>query len=295
LCGYSLRGLTGTAADGSATDGGAAVKARCPECGYPFWWGELLRARQWHHPYLFEHHPRRNIRTFIRTVVSGMRPRRFWSSLNAGHDIRPRRLRIYWVVVSLIILISGVGGRYVAAAIAIYRLNQNMLNAPASWVISGSPSSSFLDELRARVEWSDLEGLIGITGVLWPWLSLVVLLIFQASMRRARIRPAHVLRCVVYSGDVFVWSGLVALGFGVARWLLTHDAEPELEVRAQLAALTSLALGAAATWRLAVAYRKYLRFDHAVATAIASGVIVLLFLVTVLSLLSEQFYMLFLS
>jgi hypothetical protein len=235
------------------------------------------------------------VRSFVRTVVSGLRPLRFWSSLNAGHDIRPRRLRIYWIVVSLIILISGVGGRYVAAAIAVYRQNQNMINAPARWTIPGSPSPSFFAEVRARVEWAGLEGLIGITGVLWPWLSLVVLLIFQASMRRARIRPAHVLRCVVYSGDVFVWSGLVALGFGLAHWLWTHDAAPEVEVRAQLAALTSLALGAVATWRLAVAYRKYLRFDHAVATAIACGVIVLLFVVTVLSLVSEQFYVLFLS
>ena len=60
LCGYSLRGLA------------AAVphEPRCPECGYSFEWFGLLQAREFHHPYLFEHHPRRNLWSFARTLLS---------------------------------------------------------------------------------------------------------------------------------------------------------------------------------------------------------------------------------
>src|SRR5438552_8175870 len=112
LCGYSLRGLS------------AEPEPRCPECGYRFQWQELLRARQLAHPYLFEHYPRRNVISFLRTMLGGLRPRRFWSSLNAGHDIRPRRLVIYWIIVSLVIVASGVGGRFASEAVALYRESQ---------------------------------------------------------------------------------------------------------------------------------------------------------------------------
>src|SRR5437667_5705710 len=105
LCTYSLRGLS------------AEREPRCPECGYSFQWEELLRSRQLAHPYLFEHHPRRNVWSFLRTVFAGLRPERFWSSLNAGHEIRPRRLVTYWVLVSLVTVMSGIAGRYVAEAV----------------------------------------------------------------------------------------------------------------------------------------------------------------------------------
>src|SRR4051794_2250110 len=70
LCGYSLRGLAAAVPDAP----------RCPECGYRFEWAELLVARQHRHPYLFEQHPERNARSFLRTLLGGLRPARFWSS-----------------------------------------------------------------------------------------------------------------------------------------------------------------------------------------------------------------------
>src|SRR5688500_14282446 len=81
LCGYSLRGLSAAVPE----------SPRCPECGYRFQWPELLAARQYLHPYLFEQHPERNVRSFLRTLFGGLRPRRFWASLHAAHAVRPRR------------------------------------------------------------------------------------------------------------------------------------------------------------------------------------------------------------
>ena len=49
LCDYNLRGL---------------IQPRCPECGYRFEWQGLLDPKYRLHPYLFEHHPERNFRSF---------------------------------------------------------------------------------------------------------------------------------------------------------------------------------------------------------------------------------------
>src|SRR5687767_4113902 len=103
LCGYSLRGLGG-AAEASTTPETAAEPAtwtRCPECGYVCHWKLLLHARHSRQHFLFEHHPRRNVWSYFHTLLAGQRPTRFWSAINAGHQLRPGRLVVYWVVTSL--------------------------------------------------------------------------------------------------------------------------------------------------------------------------------------------------
>src|SRR6476620_9578090 len=76
LCGYQLRGLT---------------EPRCPECGYRFEWRPLLDPTGRFHAYLFEHHPERDVRSFVRTMVGTLLPRRFWRSLHPAQPSRPRR------------------------------------------------------------------------------------------------------------------------------------------------------------------------------------------------------------
>src|SRR5258705_7763065 len=91
LCLYNLRGLT---------------EPRCPECGYQFQWAELLDPQHPRHPFLFEHHPRRNLWSFFKTLFAGLRPRRFWTSVRPIHDVVRRRLAIYWMIccVSLLLI-----------------------------------------------------------------------------------------------------------------------------------------------------------------------------------------------
>jgi len=55
LCEYNLRGLS---------------ENRCPECGYVFDWNEVLHPEIVRHPYLFEHNPKRSIRSLTVTVRS---------------------------------------------------------------------------------------------------------------------------------------------------------------------------------------------------------------------------------
>ena len=60
MCDYDLRGQPAPPPD---------VAPRCPECGYPYDFEELRDPTRRQHPYLFEHHPRRNIRSFIATLI----------------------------------------------------------------------------------------------------------------------------------------------------------------------------------------------------------------------------------
>src|SRR5258706_9238062 len=81
MCDYNLRGLR---------------EPRCPECGYRFEWKDLLDAKLRPHPYLFEHHPERNFKSFWRTAWGGLRPTRFWREVHPGMPSKPRRLIAYW-------------------------------------------------------------------------------------------------------------------------------------------------------------------------------------------------------
>ena len=91
LCEYSLRGL---------------VDPRCPECGYAFEWAELLDAERQRHPYLFEHHPRHNVRSFFKTLSGGLRPGRFWRTLHPSHPANLRRLTLYWVLATTLTVVA---------------------------------------------------------------------------------------------------------------------------------------------------------------------------------------------
>ena len=104
-------------------------------------------------------------------------------------------------------------------------------------------------------------------------------MVFRASMRRARVRPVHVLRCVIYSAD----AAALAAAIVTVAWLVY---DPWLS-RARISSATwwrfSSANGAlwvifalfiVLTYRLWIAYKRYLRFDHPLATAIASQIMI---------------------
>jgi hypothetical protein len=296
LCGYSLRGH---AAAGAAS-------GRCPECGYHFEWAELLVARQHAHPYLFEQHPGRNTRSFLKTLIGGLRPRRFWSSLNAAHAVRPRRLMLYWAVAALVILLSGAGGWYAVTAASLYRENKQSRDyyqafpaggRGATWTANAfplPPDRRFFLRVWDQQYHRQLDAQVSVACLAWPWLSLATLLIFRAALRRARIQPGHVMRCVVYSGDVFLWIGAVAAILGWTGGFVRRDFAGGQGIAARQALGGLALLVAVFTYRLGVAYRRYLRLDHPWSTVILSQAVVMLFVVTALSVLARDFFWLIL-
>jgi hypothetical protein len=112
-------------------------------------------------------------------------------------------------------------------------------------------------------------------SLLWPPLTLALLMIFQASMHKARIKSSHVLRCVVYSADAVFWIAplLAACTFAAASYR-GRIAVTEWICWACIIIVPTMHL--LMTYRLAVAYRLYLRFQHPTATVLATQLIVLL-------------------
>ena len=295
LCDYNLRGL---------------VEPRCPECGFRFEWGELTDPDRRSHPYLFEHHPRRNVHSFVRTLWGSLRPRQFWASLRPSQPSRPLRLIAYWAIVSLLAVLIIVVGQLGRPARQWYKGRQDTLKyiaylqspqgaRSATWHTQSHGSvQNFLTTAYAQGWMTDpsMDGLMRqlrnyslretnlvpwvALVVSWPWLTCAALLIFRASMRQARINGVHVMRCALYGADAFLLTGLILT--------LTTTTEPAGDEwrwwrmvagvsRGEVAAVAIIL--AMLVYRLCVAYRLYLRFPHAVATAACSQVITLLVIV----------------
>lgn len=111
--------------------------------------------------------------------------------------------------------------------------------------------------------------------IAWPWITALGLMIFQASLRRAKIRQIHIYRCALYSCSF----PLIYIG-------VTFICEI-LRITFPWAILTCAMV---CTWRLGTAYKKYMRFDHAYAVALSTQVIT----VMVLALLTPGAYRWFL-
>jgi hypothetical protein len=136
-------------------------------------------------------------------------------------------------------------------------------------------------------QWRSILRIFALLGayLAWPWMTLATLLIFQHSMRRAKVRAVHVMRCAIYSCDVF-WLGTIlalgaVIGMPLMYWLrnaLIGMVGYYFSLQLYVAVIFAIWCG----WRLWVAYRKYLQFPHALATVAASQLIVVLIVIVVL-------------
>jgi hypothetical protein len=236
LCSYDLRGL---------------IEPRRPECGHRFDWDSLLDPAKRLHPYLFEHHARHNVWSFVRTLLAG---------LGAGAVARPPSPGDWFPDE-----VREAGG-------------------VQAWVDKEYPSWSTWRFLRAWDESYDVRRVLGpsLLYSAWPWVTLATLMIFPASMRRARVKPGHVLRCTIYTCDAGLWLGLITAAVvpAIGDVLL-----PRLWMRKRDIMLSAVFFAALTGYRLAAAYELYLRFDRPWATALASQGIVLLGALVGISLL----------
>ena len=262
LCDYNLRGLT---------------KPRCPECGYRFTWPELLDEARRRHPYLFEQPLHRPIWSFFRTAIGGLAPARFWKSIHPALPVRPGRLLVYWVMVLLPLLLTM--GVVIVSAITSYLAQ------------SSSPAWGIPTRLPPRtINWGMIDGGL-VKYYLWPMLAwccwppllFLTLMIFRMSMRRARVRTAHVLRCITYSCDSLLLLNLPTLALAASDYFQPGPRGWRYTSRVDAWIFWAMILWILlTTWRLRQAYRHYLRFDHPLATVLVSQLIVFLVVIVVL-------------
>ena len=288
LCDYNLRGLT---------------EPRCPECGHRFDWKDVLDEQNRVHPYLFEHHPERNVRSFVRTLLGSVLPRSFWRDIRPTHRPNPTRLLTYWAVSALPILLLFVTMVTISVVQQVrdiqqqrdaliyrarYRYGEESIvktfgsleaYAAATWPMP--PISRMVRQHSLRMLHTPLGCTVWfVLG--WPWLSVAALSIYRISMRRKRIVPSHVVRCVVYAADGMFWFGLFASGVLVYMAMSTSYSRtafgfaPTNNLAAKTLPIAAICLIVVMIYRLSVAYRRYLRFDHPEGTVILAQIIVLL-------------------
>ncbi len=301
LCEYNLRGL---------------AEPRCPECGHRSTWEEL-RNRPPLHPYLFEHHPKRNVGSFVRTVFGSLRPIKFWRSVSPTMKLRPGRLALFALLVTLIAMLTvaaGMSGDITQLARnnaemrkVMARMHQGMMTpgAPgydpktAAGIQSVIQQYGSLEEYEAQryprpgdwLFWQDLWRTMWsaryhqvllhrpvMIVLLWAPLTFASLLIFRVSLRQAQINYLHVVRCVVYSAAILALVGpyLLIATLLLVRWIPWGGYTQFGYVDNVYIACAILLL--ILTYRLAMAYRLYLRFPHAIATVLSSQIIVALIL-----------------
>jgi len=264
LCEYNLRGLS---------------EPRCPECGHRFEWEDVTDPNTRVHPYLFEHHPERNIRSFFRTLWGTLRPVKFWRSVSPMQPSRPGRLAVYWVITSVLVFLAFFG-EWARAIVAMWDFNATIFYSPYN-TNSGPPTTPFSWKnlwFTAGMAWRSDHLLnwlcyIAIFWPFWRYLTLLALLIFRDSLRRAKIKRFHIDRCLVYSLDVGAWLGLMLAAVLICSiWTEWIKAKTEN----QTVMLAAGAVIAIVTTRLWLAYRLYLRFDHAFWVIVSSQVMVFL-------------------
>jgi hypothetical protein len=269
LCDYNLRGL---------------VTPRCPECGYSFTWPAFFAARNALHPYLFEHHPHRPAWSFRQTFLRAALPRRFWTTLSAAHTVHPRRLLLYWAVV--LTLFVGATAALLALPVSDAIAGIRWDRAKALQQVANRPGftpqqvAQWYPPVWTRrgienVFWRINPTLPSVTlfVLAWPWLTAAALMLFQQSMRRSRIRPAQILRCVIYCFDPAAAALLVITAWSVAT-MNTNTIRFFHPMYLLLGEEMIICL--LAGYRLGCAYRRYLTFSHAYATVAAAQIIVLL-------------------
>jgi hypothetical protein len=108
-------------------------------------------------------------------------------------------------------------------------------------------------------------------------------MVFRVSMRRVGIRSAHVMRCVLYSYDGVACVGVLLLACPVVLLVMEIAVGSSwfgssVERVVQVALVLVPAVLVASAYRLGVAYRLYMRFDHPFSTVLAAHVIAFLLL-----------------
>jgi len=292
LCEYNLRALT---------------EPRCPECGFRFTWDELNDKAKWRHPFVFEHHPECNTRSFVRTALAGLRPKRFWQSLSPVQRPSVRRLILYWAIcaAAYTIPLSFEVGRAIwfwGRGLAAQRAWDS-----ANWknpkMVAPQYSERILRDHGSLQAYLDANLPVSPFGVIWnyvwhfgvvlvaqilpiflPWIIALSLSLFQWSMMRIGIRPQHVLRCAIYSCDALLWIAAIAMLVLVVERLIPMPPLPiGTLTNATLAVLPILLLTVIASYRLVISYRVYMRFDRPVLTIVACQTIVLFIVVNLLA------------
>jgi len=243
-CGYHLCGLN---------------DPRCPECGNAFTWDGVLEWYRRARSMLFEHHWRdRPVRSFLVSFARSVRPKRFWAELNIHDPVPVRPLLAMTMIAAMLSACVGLIVFVVSFWLwfSIRRVN---------WVEAFQFSSLVRFLISALEDRGFREAVF--VNVLWCFLCIFALLIFQQSMRRCRVRTGHVIRVWAYA----VTRGLLSIPLTLLLFCALRPLVTSVYVIEALAILVvGCVVVANAGHAIFRGYRDYLKMDHSLAVAISS-------------------------
>ncbi|HZW09090.1 MAG TPA: hypothetical protein VFF69_04225 [Phycisphaerales bacterium] len=265
-CAYDLSGLV------ESWSGFCPLDGRCSECGLGFEWRDVLSSGQRLPRWSFEHAPdRRLFRAFFATLLRALAPPRLWGALRMEMEIVPGRLRLLVMLGNAVFKVMGLA----------------VLGGTLAMTWRLSPNG-----------WRSPSGVEAVLLVLWPygeygtaywggylvsaWVVIVALAVLltpltfyllPVSMRRARVRRAHIARVQAYVlallvPAIGVWSLLhtaVTALFEFSPYIVWELGLGELPIGPTAAC----AVGVWLLWAWHSAVKRYLRLPHALAVALA--------------------------
>jgi len=190
-CGYDLSGAVAAWGDSCPLTG------VCSECGLELWWGDVLNPSLTVPKWSFEHSMRRRARRLMATWLAGLRPWRFWRDLRMEHEIRPWRLLVFALTLSLLVHLGYSvehGWRtYVAVTGAGGFPEPLTLLRSAAW-----PYGVYFDRWRWFTVWPS-TGPIELAALALVVGAPLAMLALPDTFKLARVRRVHILRGAVYS------------------------------------------------------------------------------------------------
>ncbi|TVQ52087.1 MAG: hypothetical protein EA377_11055 [Phycisphaerales bacterium] len=314
-CGYQQRGIIETWREQCPLEG------RCTECGLLFQWSDVLieRLPRWNNEYgTWQTYPRRT----VRTIVLSFRPWKFWSGLQMHHEIQPKRLLLYPVVLALVSYLAigigtgiglvltmiahaqdGITIQFPQALFAVLHAvvlpfsdhSYNFLSAP-QWMWLTGESAAVISRRLLSAGPLSISLLFACAHVM----AAACFALLPPSRRKAKVRWAHIVRAAVYG------LGLIPIGIflvlliglltlvgdliigGVSDWWWSRRGPTGL---AYLSAFCVLLLLHVMWWAFATS--RYMKMPHAWGVGLTVMVIPLLILFLLLLPIFGHYLMLF--
>ena len=246
---------------------------RCPECGEDFTWPSVFakyhRSRLAHFEYRWRDRP---IRSFLGTWLWALRPTKVWKSFDL-HD-PPCVIPLVLTVVAQVLLIAlGLG---VLQGLDDWAWKRSWTLRSIAYGYTGSPVT--IADIPSSIlgGFQNLEVLEArLLTVFWAIASLCALLIYPQSMRKCRVRVAHVVRVWAYSTLTVVPVAIAGIfAISIIQAFSSANYWTWIDVAAMFGVLWFV------TRSIGLAYRGYLRVPHARGIALASQAIAVLATVT---------------
>jgi hypothetical protein len=230
------------------------------------------------------------------------------------------RLIVYWVLVSLLLVLPLATSAAVSIGQTYWRVHQQrryletavLSPALSAFVQQSGGLQAYLDRhyryppladvIREQFEYPlsfrgyrrAIDGGIVLPIVLaylvWPWVTALAMAIFRQTMHQARIGPLHVLRCAIYSADAGILLAFILIP--LLHWIDpdTHWAALTFGGRMLHPAILwpLLVCEGVLMYRLMIAYKRYLTLPQAAMTVVASQLVVIMGMLTLYAVLLRR-------